>query len=379
MRYNNAIRLLLLLCMPNPAPGMLGEARRTADAGLDWERLARAAISHGTAPVVYENLGSLYGVPPDVVRTLKAAYAGSLRMSELYRHELGELAEALTEAGVEFVLLKGAVQAGELFGDPALYPSEDIDLLVKAGGFCRAAATLGNMGFEPEHEVDGRFLKKYRGTAFFAPGRRPAELHLTLGKARYFSIPDEHWWHGLRDIKIEDGGAHYKTLSHERAFLYASIHLASHGYAPLKFLVVLAQMLRLYGDALDWDSLFEDARSFSASEVMLLTICLAKNLLGAPVPKGVRDRLDARSIKEKMIYRVIEGSALKENANLSKVMFLTMLIGRNPTGLLGGLLRLAFPPPQEIAHRYGLPPGSPRLLWYYLMNPFYLLIKKRGH
>lgn len=61
-------------------------------------------------------------------------------------------AEALAAAGVEHVFFKGLQLGEELYGDAALRPSADVDLLVAPAAWAPARAALESAGFGPRPE-----------------------------------------------------------------------------------------------------------------------------------------------------------------------------------------------------------------------------------
>ena len=59
-------------------------------------------------------------------------------------------------------------------------------------------------------------------------------------------------------------------------------------------------------------------------------------------------------------------------------MILYMLLLDSPTDVLRILIRRIFPDVEEIRLRYGLPEGSPKVGFYYLLNPLLLALRKSG-
>lgn len=127
----------------------LYEALATGVARADWPgalRLARAAEG--------ARLGALLDVAPQVPEHLKQLVRGFRRKAAaaaLASERLARTVEgALAGAGVRHAFLKGYALAARYWGDPALRPSLDLDVLVPPGGRGAAGRALAAAGFAPD-------------------------------------------------------------------------------------------------------------------------------------------------------------------------------------------------------------------------------------
>jgi hypothetical protein len=372
----SSIAFILLLARVNPSAECIERANAFLQGGMDWKTLYRTSLLHGVAPLIYRNLSLLKDVPADMTQRLKASYLRNAADVIRTSCELGEISEALGMGGVESMAIKGIVTADELYGDAALYPSSDIDLMIRRADAPRAVEIMKEMGYRPEYGPDPFVLEQYGGVNFFREGVKGVELHTVLGEKRYFAVPEDFWWEDSRKRRYE---RHiYNVLSREKMLLFSSIHLFGHGYAPLKFIVAMAEMLRAYEKDIRWEALLEDARRFNARRSLLLSLYLASTLLDAPLPGSVADMLSRRCKKERWISGKIEERVFKEKSNFAFVMFLLTLLQYNIRQVACRMGRWLLPSLKEVAYRYNLPPGSKRVFLYYVFNPLLLLLWRRS-
>jgi hypothetical protein len=375
MRYDNTISLLLLLCRTRITEETIMSCLGLVKEGIDWGKFIDASRVHGVAPLIYKNITSIKGVPEGVISSLEKTYLGSIRNSALISHEIRELTELFSGGGIEFLLLKGPADADELYGNAALYPSADIDILIRADDIYRAAALMENAGYSAGHEISPYYLKNYRCATFLKEGKKAVEMHLSLGKPRYFDIPEDFWWKDAREKNI--GGCAFKTLSKENGILFAAIHLFLHGYSPLKFIVSLSEMLRAYGDGINWKKLIEDSSKTNTYMPLMLSLDMASSLLDAHLPEEILQKLKNLSLKERFVHKKIKGYVFSKNARFSLVMFLLTLLQYNAFEVFLMMVRWMLPSMEEVSYRYNVPLNSKKLYLYYILNPFLLLLKKK--
>ncbi len=158
---------------------------------------------------------------------------------------LGELRRAgriLTDAGIPFLLLKGAAYLVDLYEDPAERVLADVDLLIRRSDAERVARRLAEAGYRPI--VQG-YLPEYRRFEMERPGPEPCrlEFHWWIGLPLRFGIAQDALWD--RAVPCELEGIACRRLHPEDAILYHAAHLADHYYGPsLKWAIDLREMLR---------------------------------------------------------------------------------------------------------------------------------------
>lgn len=115
----------------------------------DWSEAATSADQHGLAPLVWHHARAS-GVDISITEW-KQMGALVLRHRALGRAQadaLGEIVDALDVAGIDHLILKGAILAHVLYPRPDLRPMSDLDILVAPAYTRRAQAIVGRLGFD---------------------------------------------------------------------------------------------------------------------------------------------------------------------------------------------------------------------------------------
>lgn len=135
---------------------ILAAARRVSE----WHALPALADQHGLAPLVWHHAKAC-GVdsPADVWRQLAALAAQRRQQSRIQAAVLSEIVDAFTAAGIEHVILKGAILAHVLYSDSGLRPMSDLDILVAPDSAARAQTLLGTLGFDAPLQPASRLLR----------------------------------------------------------------------------------------------------------------------------------------------------------------------------------------------------------------------------
>ena len=118
-------------------------------AAFAWERLVTLALYHRVFPLVQWNLRRLgvEGIPSSVAERLGAYFDRNRFRIMGLTAELLALAKKFDSAGVRAVWLKGPALASAVYGNVALRPAGDLDVLVDPGGVPAALEILKNRGY----------------------------------------------------------------------------------------------------------------------------------------------------------------------------------------------------------------------------------------
>jgi len=365
--------LLLLLSRVSPEASVLEKAQSLISHPVNWDSFTSLCVKHGTSGIVYKNLLKLEGVTGHVIEKFRNIYNNLLRINILQVAELDRLIDGLNGEGIEVIPLKGATASEQIFGDIGLYPSGDIDILVRVEDIDRVREflerdgyKLNDKGFDEYREF---FLKELYHISL-TKGRFTIEPHWNLF-VRYFTTPPEFWWD--ESIRVNSGGKNYRFLSPEKNILYTSFRLFSKGFTHLRFLVMVAEVIRHYGNTVYWEKLFGYAKKYRFENTLRVTLKLCHEFLGAPVPDRYRD---IKSIRVSALYRrAREMVFVEEDIHpLNKALFAFLRDDVTEAGAV--LLKRLFPSMGEIVARYRLKPGSFQARLYYLFNPILLFLRK---
>lgn len=364
--------LLFFLSRVSPKASVL-EGAQTLISNLNWDSFTALSIKHGTAAIIYKNLLKLKNIPEVVINKFKGIYNNSLRANILMVSELDRLIDGLNKAGIEVISLKGATASEKIFGDIGLYPSGDIDILIKVEDIDRVREfldadgyVLNDKGFDEYREF---FIKELYHISL-SNGRFTIEPHWNLFM-RYFKTPPEFWWQ--ESIRVSSGEKEYTFLSPEKNVLYTSFRLFSKGFVHFRFLVLIAEIIRHYKDTIDWNKLFGYSRECKFENVLRVTMKLSAELLDAPIPEEYSKLKNLRS--NILCRRTAKTLFTEEVAHpLDKALF--AFLHDDLSGHFKVLLHRIFPPMGEIVSRYMLPSGSGKAVAYYILNPVMLLMRK---
>lgn len=114
----------------------------------EWSEITMAADRHGLAPLVWQHARAS-GV--DLSSARQSLGAVVLRHRDLGRAQadgLGEIVDALDRAGIDHLLLKGAILAHVLYPRSDLRPMSDLDILVRPADARHALEVTGRLGFD---------------------------------------------------------------------------------------------------------------------------------------------------------------------------------------------------------------------------------------
>ena len=296
--------LLLLCARVNVDARAREHIARITRGALDWDDFARAAHRHGIEPLVYQNLRALCpaAIPREVNARLGAICFDIARQNLLLARELIAIRDLLAANDISALAYKGPVLALAAYGNLALRPITDLDLLIRPRDVARARAVLDAAGF--------------RATEHFNPPEERAHLNAncewTLANERV--MVDVHWrvmpkffyfpfdldraW--ARRASIEIAGTPVDSLALEDTLLVLCVHGSKHSWHRLEWLVSIAELTRRHPE-IRWEVVVARARATGVERMVLLGVALAHELLDAPIPDALRSKIAADRALPKLI------------------------------------------------------------------------------
>lgn len=294
-------RELFLLCARTELDGA---ARRRMqdliDGPLDWPTVLRYSNSHGTLPLLFHHLTRLLAdrecqVADSVLDELRRRALGRTARALMLVTELKSLLASMEAGGAPAVAWKGPVLAYAVYPSPELRTFVDLDLLVRRRDLARARAVLQARGYVVARsggplDEDELFDREDHAICLIKEGTRIlVDLHWGA-LVRYFSsaMDVDALCEQVEPLTMDD--ATITALAPEPLLLVMSVHGAKHGPFPwpkLKWVTDVEAFLRAYPES-RWDSLLARARASGTQRMLLLGICLARDLLDAPVPAAVQ-------------------------------------------------------------------------------------------
>ena len=269
----------------------------------DWDRVQSLAEFHGTIPLLHQHLAPLAEgiVPSSVQQALRDRCRDIATRNLLLSGRLTQACAALERAGIRVLAFKGPTLAILGYGDLSLRQFNDIDLLVPPSDFDHTLEALRDLGYEfayrnaPSQQV--RYARALGQVALRDAQRTLLELHTSLTEAAYhFPLDFDALWSRRQSVLLQEQSV--STLGNEDLLLYLAVHGAKHDWPYLEWVADLAQLVARHAD-IDWPGLLQRAIALRCRRILLLSLELAREILGvelpAPVAEGcVADRVAVR-------------------------------------------------------------------------------------
>ncbi len=191
------------------------------------------------------------------------------------------------EAGdIEFVVLKGPALAHTVYPDPSWRFFGDLDLLVRAQDWRKAATILESLGYrrglpEPRAGFDERFGKasEFRRTAGIE-----VDLHRTLVVGPFgLWIEPNLLFEGTTELRLWDRTL--RRLDDTLLQLHACMHASLGWWPPLKVPVRDVAQVAHFGQV-DWEALADRAARWKLRAVVRHALQIASEGLGVGLPTG---------------------------------------------------------------------------------------------
>lgn len=255
-------RCLRARCDPAVLPTVHAQV---ADPAFDWSLWQQEANAQFLAPLLYHTLRGRQLLPPAVEQSLHQVYTHTARRNLFLFHELGIVLRLLAGAGIDVILLKGAALSEMVYGNIALRPLRDLDLLLRGEDVPIARALLEQRGYmAPEPEaLDDATLRYENELLLYKPGpiNVPIELHWSLFDSPYYqhTLSMDWFWETAVPARLNNTPA--LMLGPEAQLLHLCAHLALHHRGDeLLWLHDIAEVYRLYRGQINWNELFHQAR-----------------------------------------------------------------------------------------------------------------------
>jgi hypothetical protein len=276
--------LILRAALDPPEQGMI--AWKSWRAMVDFDE-----IDHGSTrllPLVYRNLGA-EAFDPEVAGRMKGIYRRSWSHNQmLFKRAAGAL-EALAEAGIETMVLKGASLSLLAYGSPGVRPMDDVDVLVPIERRADAVEAMRAAGWAPEKADSEAWAKVHHSMGIDGPEGGNVDLH-------WFSLwqpaREEPLWRGA--VPLELSGVRTLAPCPADQLLLVCVHGTPWSpLPPFRWIADAATVIRSAGDDLDWDRLASEAERRQLTVSAAAALDYLREEFGLAVPSAVLDRLRA--------------------------------------------------------------------------------------
>ncbi|MDA1061510.1 MAG: nucleotidyltransferase family protein [Chloroflexi bacterium] len=275
-------------------------------AQLDGDLVATLVHAHQIGPWLLAALRATDGSLPEPAIALKQIAFAQAGLALAHQSELARILQALHNAGVEVLVLKGPALARTLYPQPGLRPYRDLDLLVREPALAVAARILEEWGYEAKiegsegprlHHEHGQFQQIYLDKE----RQLRVELH---GDHLQIGVQPAHMdqiWERAETIAL--GGVEARALERHDLFVHLCVHLHRHGFSRLIWFKDLDLILRR--DALDWGIVERRAQDQGCLDSVARSLELVETLLGTPLPAPARRLIARRPLWSRWLQRLV--------------------------------------------------------------------------
>lgn len=375
MEQREAGRLLCDLLSGRTIP----QAGLEALSPADWESLADWALRYRVGALLYRETKSTYFpaglIPVDVRNTFRDAYRNLAGINTRLFSDASTVLRSLADNHLPVIALKGLSLAHRIYGDIALRPMSDIDLLVKEEDLVRAGRILLTLGYRQNYPAWESMVKTFHNLPQFTNKRGTIiELHSNIVKPDGpIRVDLDGLWERACLVKVDH--AEVRALSLEDQFVYLCIHACLHLQAGLVNLIPLcdiAGLIKTSADAIDWQIVMERAARWGGHKCVYLMLLLIRDLLGAAPPDMMMSTMKPDDYQPVFLDEALEqilnlslpdcriGTKIGKLSEIGKV--------KGTTGKVLALLKVAFPSREYVASEYPVSVGSPKIYLCYLFR-----------
>jgi hypothetical protein len=283
------------------------------------ELLLRAALSHGDAaveswrawcrideiertdpdsqrllPLVYRSLVEA-GVNDAALGKLRGAYRYWWYRNQVLFHGGARALQALTDAGLDTMILKSTALATLYYGARGARPMRDFDVLVRTEDALTATRVLREHGWAPATPQPQLRLDVGHAGSFVEPGGLRIDLHSHL----LWQLDESNdAWAAARETSLN--GVPTRALCDTDQLLSVCVDGAR--WAPVEPICWVADAVKVIdgaGPALDWDRLIRSARLTGVTVSSEAALGYLRRAFGSPVPAEVVTAL-ARSRRSRV-------------------------------------------------------------------------------
>jgi hypothetical protein len=314
------------------------EAWRELLPRVDWPQLLEV-----TRPDLYPYLHSCLqtrvgtgSCPHQVMRKLAAARQLTALRNLRRLAELRDIQAALTAQNIPILVLKGMVLAFAVYKDPSLRPMHDTDLFLDEKDLDFAVRILGSLGYTcPDRlrglHFEGEIKLQKPGTQLLVELHTQFELTAPASAEHAADI-----WSRSVQTRISD--FEVRALNAQDFLFHLCLHMARrHCYATgfLPFVDIL-KWVETQDTTWDWSSLIRIARANRYETYIELTLDLARDFLGAPIPADVAPNLpDLPAMKDIAWQQISNGRRVQDFVSNGLI---ALLNAGSVSSLLGTLL-----------------------------------------
>jgi len=362
------------------------DARLKKLSPVDWENLTDWALRFKVGALFYRETKSRNFptelIPVDVRNRLREAYRNLATLNTSLFFDASKVLKSLADNQLPVIALKGLSLAKNIYGDIALRPMSDMDLLVKEDDLVRAGRILLTLGYKQYFPAWESILKTFHHLpAFTNKSGAIIELHWNIvAPDGLITVDLDGLWERACFIKLDN--VEVRVLSLEDLLLHLCIHACLHlqtGLAGLISLCDMAGLIKTSADKIDWQIVIERATRWGGQKCVYLMLLLVRELLGAAPPDTIMSEIkpdDYQSVFfEEALEQIFDVSPSSQliGIRIGKLSKINKVKGIK--GKVWALLKVAFPSREYLAHESSVSVSSPKIYLCYLFRLGRLIVR----
>jgi hypothetical protein len=266
---------------------------------VDWEALFQRSLKQSMTPLLYVHLQSestwWHRVPAAMRAQLEQIYRRNTQRNRLLLGELDQLLTAFNAAEVPVILMKELHLLHTVYHEPGWRPIGDLDLLVPSKDFEHAKALLGDAGYYPQLPVNP-FKNKYGFGYHFVNQDKGIWIDLQWNVSQRewapggssvheFRAPIDDVWKRAVPGRLQE--SRIWRMAWEDLLFHLCVHLEGHGFNEMIQLCDIAEVIRLYGETINWKSFIDVARASRMQGSVFCSFDFIQQVLGVSLPAEV--------------------------------------------------------------------------------------------
>lgn len=335
----------------------------------DWNAIIQKSAGHRVAPLLYYCLSNNNvdaPIPDHVIQKLRSLYYNNSFINTRIFFELAEVLKSFDKENIRVIVLKGFAVGGLIYDNIALRPMSDIDLLVKSEDILRIDSILSELGWENKlKQMFSKNKKRVTGDLIYSKGSIFIELQTSLRL-----MPKLDPWKEVSFVKINE--VKISILKLDDFLLHLCLHINEHicyGFSDLIRLCDIMEMLKNFGDQLDWKYIENTAKINKSEEILCRILRILGDVPSIHLPFNIgKLTKDGLSLS---IYDLLHIPQPKGNSAMKLTLSTCFKSEMLPVKYkLLRILKLLFPNKSYMVERYT--PKHPNL--FYLYYPLRLML-----
>jgi hypothetical protein len=260
----------------------------------DWHNFLTLLEPHGIFPLIAFHVRTWpeeCRPPQEIMKDLDRLFVLGAARNLRAGRQIQLVTDALKDANIPVILLKGPALARTVYPDPALRQSNDIDLLVQPQNLPAAEEILEKLGYVCPAKLFHISQHAYNNETFSAPGRGLAiELHWVVDYM--YDLFPKTWLNDafLRRIHIRSNDLSCDTFSHSDHLLFLAFHnVFQHGSMRLDWVYDISLMMGELRTENTWKELGQQSVEHHVRIPMELSLTAARLWTGCGLPTGADD------------------------------------------------------------------------------------------